>query len=222
MSPGSSMACWMRQASEPRPQHLAPIGAVPRRIHRFDEEHIRACLQGNLDLEGTVSGYPDPLSHDVDTGPWVGVATKCEPRDLDLRRRGLDSKRLKVSLESYRQSPGRGRHSLDLILDRRDVPGVGTDREPSPGERRGRYHLVERDLAGRRAFRGTDAISIRALDRCPAEGNARGEVEVGKGGPVRGLHESRRAGDGTRFLNLPSGAHTAELARTDADSAAVG
>src|SRR5207244_4222350 len=125
------------------------------------------------------------------------------------------------SLASHRQSPGRRRRSLDLILNRRDAPAIRTDSEPPPGERGSRDDLVEDELPERRPLRGTNAIPIRTLDRAPAKRDTRREIEVRKGGSVRGLQDSRGHRERTRFLKFPSGADAAELARTDADSAAV-
>src|SRR2546427_3527680 len=212
----------MPRASELRPQHLAPIGAVARRIHRLDEEYVGAGLQMHFDLERSVSIHLDPLPHDVDTGPRVGEPTDREPRAVDLRGRRFDSKRREISLESDRQSPRRRRRSLDLILDRRDAPAVRAHGEPPPSERRSRHDLVESELAESRAFGRANAIPLGALDRAPAKRDARREVEVGKGGIVLRPHEGRGPWEGARLLNLPSGIHAAELPRTDADSAALG
>src|SRR5258705_3208780 len=109
MSPGSSSACLIPCALEFRPYHLAPIGAVPGRIHGFDEEHIRARLETHLDLERTVSIHVDPLRHDVDTRPRVGDPTNREADAVDLRRGWLDPERQELPVESHSQFPCRGR-----------------------------------------------------------------------------------------------------------------
>src|SRR2546430_12481349 len=100
-----------------RLQHFAPIEGVPRRIHRFDEEHIRAGFEANLDLEGTVSMQLDSLSHDVDPGPRVGLPTNREASAVDFGRRRLDPKRQAISLGVHRPGPGPGPRSLHIGRD---------------------------------------------------------------------------------------------------------